>query len=206
MNSDPNMLQRYAPAERVNHWVVAICFVLLALSGLALFHPMFWPLTALFGGGVWTRILHPYIGLLIALSFIGLYFRFRSSNLMTKNDREWLKHSGEVISGDEHNLPEQGKFNAGQKLIFKLSALFIVLLFLSGLMMWRAYYTLPVELIRIAVVVHAASAALMIALILVHIYAAIWVKGSFGAMGQGVVSRAWARQHHRAWYRQMTGK
>jgi formate dehydrogenase subunit gamma len=206
MNSDPNMLQRFTPAERVNHWVVAICFVLLALSGLALFHPMFWPLTALFGGGVWTRILHPYIGLLIALSFIGLYFRFRSDNVMTPNDREWLSRGKEVISGNERNLPEQGKFNAGQKLLFKLSALFIVLLLLSGLVMWRAYYTLPVELIRIAVVVHAASAALMIALILIHIYAAIWVKGSFGAMGFGLVSRAWARQHHRAWYRQLTGK
>jgi len=206
MNRDPDMLQRYTAPERVNHWVVAICFILLALSGLALFHPMFWPLTALFGGGVWARIIHPYIGLLMSLSFIGLYFRFHSLNLMTSADREWLKHTRDMLNGDEHKLPEQGKFNAGQKLVFKIAAILMVLLFISGLIMWRSYYTLPVEMVRIGAVIHAASAALMIALILIHIYAAIWVKGTFGAMGSGIVSRAWARQHHRAWYRDMTGK
>jgi formate dehydrogenase subunit gamma len=45
--------------------------VLLALSGLALFHPaMFW-LTALFGGGQWTRILHPFIGVVIVRAIRG---------------------------------------------------------------------------------------------------------------------------------------
>lgn len=206
MKRDPHMLQRYTAPERINHWVVAICFVLLALSGLALFHPMFWPLVDLFGGGVWTRIIHPYIGLLMAFSFIGLFFRFRKNNLMMDEDREWLKNTRAMLNGDEHNLPETGKFNAGQKLIFKSSAVLLLLLFLSGLALWRSYFNLPVDLVRVAAVVHAASAALMIALIMIHIYAAIWVKGSFGAMGSGYVSRAWARQHHRKWYREMTGK
>jgi formate dehydrogenase subunit gamma len=34
-------IQRYTARERSNHWVVAIAFVLAALSGLALFHPAF---------------------------------------------------------------------------------------------------------------------------------------------------------------------
>ena len=206
MNRDPTMLQRYSSPERINHWVVAICFVLLALTGLALFHPVFWPLTDLFGGGTWTRIIHPFIGLLMTLSFIGLYTRFRPHNHMTSTDREWLKHVGEMLKGDESKLPEQGKFNAGQKMVFKLAGILVVLLLISGLAMWRSYYNLPVDLVRIAAVVHAASAWLLIVTIIVHIYAAIWVKGTFGAMGSGKVSRAWARQHHRAWYREMTGK
>ncbi len=206
MSHEPNLLQRFTAPERINHWVVAISFVLLALSGLAFFHPLFWPLTSLFGGGTWTRILHPFIGLLMAFSFVGLYFRFRKYNKITDDDREWLKHTRQVLSGDERNLPEQGKFNAGQKLVFKSSAIFLVLLLISGLALWRSYFALPVEMVRIAAVVHAAAAALMIAVIMLHIYAAIWVKGSFGAMGSGKVSRAWARQHHRRWYRDMTGK
>ena len=32
-------IQRYTDRERMNHWVVAIAFVLAALSGLALFPP-----------------------------------------------------------------------------------------------------------------------------------------------------------------------
>jgi formate dehydrogenase subunit gamma len=43
-------------------------------------------------------------------------------------------------------------------------------------------------------------------LIMVHVYAAIWTKGTIRAMWYGTVTRAWAKQHHRAWYRQMTGK
>lgn len=206
MNHDPHMLQRYSPPERVNHWVVAISFILLALSGLAFFHPLFWPLTDILGGGTWSRILHPFIGVLMGLSFTGLFFRFRKYNRMTDDDREWLKHSTEVISGDESHLPEQGKFNAGQKLVFWSAAVLLVLLLLSGLMLWRAYIHMPVDVVRIAAVVHAASATLLIAIIFIHVYAAIWVKGSFGAMGSGRVSRAWARQHHRRWYREMTGK
>ncbi|HEY0634227.1 MAG TPA: formate dehydrogenase subunit gamma [Gammaproteobacteria bacterium] len=206
MSHEPNLLQRFSAPERINHWVVAISFVLLALSGLAFFHPLFWPLTSLLGGGVWSRILHPFIGLLMAFSFLGLFFRFRKYNKMTDDDREWLKHARQVLNGDEHNLPEQGKFNAGQKLVFWGSALLLVLLLISGLVLWRAYFTPPVEVVRIAAVIHAASATLMIAIIIIHVYAAIWVKGSFAAMGSGKVSRAWARQHHRRWYRDMTGK
>ena len=51
-----NQIVRYEPATRINHWIVAISFVLLALSGLALFHPALFWLTDLFGGGSWTRI------------------------------------------------------------------------------------------------------------------------------------------------------
>jgi formate dehydrogenase subunit gamma len=200
------MLQRYSTPERINHWVVAISFILLALSGLAFFHPLFWPLTDLFGGGTWARIFHPFIGLLMALSFIGLYIRFNKYNRITNDDREWLKHASEVIKGDESHLPEQGKFNAGQKLVFWSAEVLMVLLLISGGFLWRAYVHMPVELVRIAAVVHAASATLLIAIIIIHVYAAIWVKGSFGAMGGGKVSRAWARQHHRRWYRDMTGK
>jgi formate dehydrogenase subunit gamma len=45
----------------------------------------------------------------------------------------------------------------------------------------------------------------MIALIMLHIYAAIWTKESIDAMLYGNVRRAWAKQHHPAWFRQMTG-
>jgi len=54
MIRDPKDLQRYTASERANHWLVGIAFILLALSGLALFHPLFWPLTNLFGGGTST--------------------------------------------------------------------------------------------------------------------------------------------------------
>ena len=206
MIRDPKDLKRYEPSERANHWVVGMSFILLALSGLAFFHPAYFPLTQLFGGPTWTRILHPYFGVLMALSFLSIFIRFRRLNLMTPADREWLAQARQMVDGDDHNMPEQGKYNGGQKVLFWALALCMLLMTLSGLAMWRAWFELPVDIVRLASVVHAATAAFMIALIMVHIYAAVWVKGTIRAMWYGTVTRAWAKQHHRGWYRQVTGR
>ena len=88
MIRDPKDLQRYDAGERANHWVVGISFILLALSGLAFFHPAFFPLTQLFGGGTWARILHPYIGVFMAFFFVLLFLRFHKLNKMTDADRD----------------------------------------------------------------------------------------------------------------------
>lgn len=206
MIRDPKDLNRYTASERANHWVVGISFILLALSGLALFHPLFWPLTQLFGGGVWSRILHPFIGVLMALAFVSMFLRFRALNAMTPTDWEWVKRAGEMVAGDDHNMPRQGKYNGGQKLMFWALAACMLLLTVSGIVMWHAYFVLPVGMVRFGAVIHAAAAAFMIGFIVVHVYAAIWVKGTLRAMWYGTVTRAWAKQHHREWYRQVTGK
>ena len=206
MIRDPNDLPRYTASERVTHWGVGICFILLALSGLAFFHPWFWPLVNLFGGGTWARILHPYIGVLMAAFFIALFVMFQPHNRMNPHDREWLNRIGEMVDGDDHNMPEQGKYNGGQKLLFWIFTASIALLLLSGILMWRAYFDLPALPVRIAAVVHSAVAAVMIGFVIVHIYTAIWVKGTIRAMWYGTVTRPWAYQHHRAWYRQVTGR
>ena len=206
MIRDPKDLQRYTAAERANHWVTGICFILLMLSGLAFFHPAFYPLTLLFGGGVWARILHPFIGVILALAFVMMFFRFWRLNLMTHTDMQWLLRIREMIDGNDHNMPEQGKYNGGQKIVFWGMAVCIPALVCSGLVMWRSYFDFPVELVRVAVVVHAAAAIVMIMIAIVHVYAAIWTKNTIRAMWYGTVTRAWAKQHHRAWYRQMTGR
>ena len=118
MIRDPKDLKRYTASERANHWVVGICFILLALSGLAFFHPALFPLTQLFGGGAWTRILHPYIGVVMALSFLVMALRFAKLTIMAPRDYEWRKNVDKMIDGDDHNMPEQGKYNGGQKLLF----------------------------------------------------------------------------------------
>ena len=206
MIRDPKDLKRYTASERANHWVVGMCFILLALSGLAFFHPAFFPLTQFFGGPVWARILHPFIGILMAVSFVSIFLRFRKLNLMTATDVEWLKRSREMVTGDDHNMPEQGKYNGGQKMLCWVLAIGMLLMTVSGILIWRAYFHFDITLVRLGAVVHAGMAAVMIALIFVHVYAAIWVKGTIRAMWYGTVTRAWAKQHHRAWYRQVTGK
>ncbi len=205
MRRNPRDLQRYTASERLNHWIVGICFILLALSGLAFFHPAFYPLVQLLGGGPWARILHPYIGVVMFLFFLVMIVRFAALNLIERRDLEWLKNVGKMVDGDDHDMPEQGKYNGGQKLVFWGFLLCMLLLIASGVMMWRAWLTLPVDLVRLASVVHAAIAVVMLLIFVLHVYAAIWTRGTIRAMLYGTVTRAWAKQHHRGWYRKMTG-
>ena len=59
---------------------------------------------------------------------------------------------------------------------------------------------------RLAAVAHALCAVGAILIWIVHVYAAIWVKGTLRAMTQGTVSGGWAWKHHRKWFRQEVGK
>jgi formate dehydrogenase subunit gamma len=140
-HDDPNLIVRYSPNERTNHWITAITFVLLALSGLALFHPsMFW-LTALFGGGQWTRILHPFVGVVMFVSFLILALRFWHHNYLDKSDIQWLMQIDDVLANQEDKLPEIGRYNAGQKLLFFVMVACLVLLLASGIVIWRRYFS-----------------------------------------------------------------
>lgn len=203
MNGNENQdLQRYNANERSNHWAVALLFVLAALSGLALFHPALFWLTNLFGGGPWTRILHPFIGVAMMLFFLRLAFRFAGRNRFKAHDRQWLSQWRDVISNQEENLPRIGKYNAGQKLLFWVLVISMLALLFSGIVIWREYFSdfFGIGMIRFASLLHAFAAFVLITSIIVHVYAAIWVKGSVGAMTSGKVSRAWARKHHALWY------
>jgi formate dehydrogenase subunit gamma len=201
-----NRIVRYTADVRINHWIVAISFVLLALSGLALFHPSLFWLTNLFGGGPWTRILHPFIGCIMVAVFYLLGVKMWRDNYLQPRDWIWLRKIKDVVNNREENLPEVGRYNAGQKLLFFTMVGCLVALFLSGIVIWRVYFSalFSVGLIRLASLLHAFCAFVLICAIIVHIYAAIWVKGSIRAMTRGGVSAGWAWKHHRAWFREVT--
>jgi formate dehydrogenase subunit gamma len=205
MNND-DLIERYKPADRANHWLTAITMILLTLSGLALFHPAFFWLTNLFGGGPWTRILHPYIGVVMAVSFYFLAHRFFADNLMTTADWQWMRQLRDVITNHDERLPEVGRYNAGQKLLFWVMIATLLLLFLSGIVIWQPWFApwFSIGAHRVAAVTHALAAFVLIAGTIVHIYAAFWVRGTIHAMTRGTVTRAWARFHHPGWYRQVT--
>lgn len=201
-------IKRYSPGERTNHWIIAFTFILLALSGLALFHPSMYWLSNLFGGGPWTRILHPIIGVVMFVCFVVFAGHMWRQNMMTKADRQWLRQLNDVVENREEKLPEVGKYNAGQKLLFYVLVLCMLGLFASGIVIWREYFAFyfAIWVVRIASVVHAVSALVMICAIIVHIYAGIWVKGSLTAMLRGHVTAGWAWKHHRAWFREQVKK
>lgn len=196
------LIERYRDGDRMNHWATAILFVLAALSGLALFHPSLFFFSHLFGGGSWTRILHPFMGLLMVLLFIGLFFRFRRENRITAEDRAWKAQMGRMMRGDKTSMPPVGKYNYGQKLVFWVFVLSLLVLLVTGFMFWRPWFApaFPIIAIRIAALLHAIAAFGLVLAVIVHVYAAIWIKGSMRAMTRGTVTEAWARHHHPLWH------
>ena len=185
-------LHRYSDRTRINHWAVALLFLCAGLSGLAFFHPALFPLTLLFGGAPWTRVLHPFFGVLMVLGFVFLFAQVWRENLWKPRDTAWMKAAPQLIkTGDEASMPPVGKYNAGQKLVF-----------------WQPWFAdfFPILARRVAVVVHAASATLLVLSVIAHVYAAIWVKGTMRAMTRGTVTESWARRNHPLWYREMSGE
>ena len=198
-------LQRYNAGQRSNHWATVTCFVLAAVSGFALFHPALFWLTALVGGPQWARILHPYLGIAMFVLFLGLFLAFVGANIWRKEDSAWLGSAGKLVSeGNAAHMPPVGKYNGGQKLVFWLFALCLIVLLVTGALFWQAWFapSVPIWLQRIAVVLHALAAFGLVLTVIVHAYAAIWVKGTVQAMTRGTVSAGWARHHHPLWYRE----
>jgi formate dehydrogenase subunit gamma len=202
------MIQRYLDRTRLNHWAVALLFICAGMSGLAMFHPALFFFSALFGGGPWTRILHPFFGVLTVLGFVFLFLQVWRDNFWTPGDTAWIRHSPDLLKGDEEDMPPVGKYNGGQKLLFWIFGISLVLLLATGFMFWRPWFAdfFPIVVRRVAVLVHAMFAVVLILGVIVHIYAAIWVKGSIQAMTRGIVTENWARRHHLLWYREIDGK
>ncbi len=203
-------VRRYSGSARINHWIVAISFVLLLLSGLSLFHPTFYPLSALFGGLQIAREVHPWIGLVLAVGFLGLFIRFFSQNLPETTDFVWLARLRHVLRARDDYLPEVGKYNAGQKFVFWSQFVLVGVLLVTGIGLWDqglAYaeglfgFKATIDQQRWAALLHSSAAVLAIAIWIVHVYAAIWVRGTISGMTRGTVTGGWGWRHHRKWLR-----
>jgi formate dehydrogenase subunit gamma len=204
----PVEVSRYAGFTRANHWLTAACAAVLLLSGFAFFHPSLYWLTWLFGSGQFARWLHPIVGVVMALSFLGLFVQMWRLNIPRAEDAEWVRHGKDVIKANDDALPELGKYNAGQKLVFWGMAALILAMLVTGVMMWEQYFpdlvSIPVR--RVALVVHATCAVLMLLLLVLHVYAAIWTRGTLRAMTRGTVTGGWAWRHHRKWLRELAAR
>lgn len=194
---------RNATATRINHWITAACFVLLMLSGLSMFHPLLYWLSNLFGSGQWARAVHPWIGLVLVVSYTGMIVQFWRDNLWTRDDLDWMLAIRRVLANEEEGVPEVARFNAGQKFVFWSMALLIPVLLFTGILIWDYYFETfsSIETQRAALLIHSLAAIAAIIIWVIHVYAAIWVRGSMRAMTQGWVTPAWAWRHHRKWFR-----
>jgi len=203
------LIRRYSLAERANHWLGALAYTYLLITGLAFWSPYLYWLAAVVGGGPTARFWHPWLGLVFSVSFLWTSKEWLRDMQIDSSDRAWSKAIGNYIRNEDAKLPPVGRFNYGQKLFFWGIFYSVILLLLSGIALWYTE-SLPwnLRILRYAaILIHASVALISIGLVLIHVYmSAILEKGSLGSMIHGYVTSAWAWTFHRTWYYEVTGR
>jgi formate dehydrogenase subunit gamma len=201
------LIERFTPFERSAHWVNAIAFVVLAVSGIVMAWGKYVLLPVLGGTlfGWLTYALknaHNFAGPLFSVSLVIVIVTFVRDNLPRKGDLGWLLRFGGLLGA--HEVPSH-RFNAAEKLLFWGGVFLLGLIVAaSGLVLDKVFPTL-LEYTRgqmqVAHMIHAVAATLMMAAFMGHIYiGTIGMKGAYGAMRTGYVDEGWAREHHELWY------
>jgi formate dehydrogenase subunit gamma len=200
---------RYAFHERAWHWVAGFSYIYLLLTGLAFWTPWLFWIAILLGGGQVSRMLHPWFGLIFAVAVSAMYVMWHSQMGIKQIDKDWFNSVGYYIRNEDDKMPPAGRYNAGQKSLFWGFVICMVLMLLSGLVLWFPEY-IPWNLryLRyIAVLTHASAALLTIGLFLIHVYMGVFAeRGAFGSVIRGDVSLQFARRYHPGWYEEITGQ
>jgi formate dehydrogenase subunit gamma len=204
--STDERIARFSFAERAVHWMAAISFLYAAFTGLALWTPYLFWLAGVFGGGSAARAAHPWAGVIFALA-LGAMFRLWARQMrLDADDHRWLRDAHRYAVHEEAGLPEAGRFNAGQKMLFWTQSLATLALVATGVVLWFPEW-MPRAPRLAAVLIHPLAAVVSLGAISVHIYmGTAAVPEAFRGMIQGWVRPGWAASHHPKWHREVTRK
>ena len=215
-------VSRFNIVDRTTHWLMAISFIVLAISGLNLLYgrSLFIPLIgheAFAAIASFTKYAHNYVAFAFMLSLAVSLVLWVKNNIPNRVDVEWFKQLG----GLRGHAPAK-KFNAGQKVLFWLVMLMGLSVSLSGWALLFPFQTTlfadtfelfgfgPVSAIQeqqYAQAWHTIVSVLYVVMIFAHIYiGTVGMEGAFRAMGRGKVDYNWAREHHGLWVEELEAK
>lgn len=193
---------RFKAFERFSHWLTAVSFVILGLTGLnitfgkILLLPLVGPETFTDISQI-AKYLHNFTSFAFVAGLVLISVIFFRDNLLAKVDVEWVKQGGGFIKSKH---APAGRFNLGEKMVYWLSVAAGIAVSATGFLLLFPFYGTDIADMQLAQVAHAVVAMLFIALILAHIYiGTLGMEGAFEAMGTGEVDLNWAREHHDRW-------
>jgi len=198
------LIRRFSAADRHAHWLMAICWVVLAITGLILSlgktvllpvlgYPVFAWVASM------AKTLHNFTGPILVVAVPWLFVRFIRDNGIGIEDLKWLLKLPGLYKG--HFYPSH-RFNAGEKVQFWIALVLIsTVLTVTGLILVFPNIGQGRATMQISSTIHMIAAYLSIAISLLHIYlGTIGVTGAFSGMRYGYVDEAWAKHHHELWY------
>jgi len=196
---------RFKAFERYSHWLTAVSFVVLGLTGLNITFgkivllPVVGPDTFSDISQV-AKYVHNFTSFSFVVGLVLITLLFFRDNFFGKVDVEWLKQGGGFI---KNKHAPAGRFNLGEKLVYWLSVAAGIAVSVSGFLLLFPFYGTEIAEMQLTQVVHAVVAVLFVALILAHIYiGTLGMEGAFEAMGTGEVDLNWAKEHHDRWLAQ----
>jgi formate dehydrogenase subunit gamma len=194
-------LLRYTFFERFLHWVVAITFVALLLSGLALAYPRLAWLSGLFGGGQTMRAAHPWIGVVFTAGLLLMLGIWARGMWLDRADWAWFRKIGEYARRGDVDV-DSGRWNGGQKGYFWASLVAGIILLLTGIVLWFPSIA-GTGVHQLSRLTHHVFFLFMVGGFIVHVLlSAFLFTGTLVGMTSGRVTRAWAAWHHPRWYRE----
>lgn len=203
-------VKRFGLLERATHWMTAVSFIGLALTGLAIAFgkTLIKPFGEAALGAVGWIATWGHIMLFppFALGIVLMAVMWAGRNLPERRDLHWLRVAGGMFS-DGGPTPPAGKFNAGQKLVFWSAILGGLVMVASGVTLMFPFFWADVGTLGWAMLAHAIAGLLLIAIFVAHIYiGSVGMQGAFWAMWTGRVDRNWAEEHHALWLEQIEAR
>jgi formate dehydrogenase subunit gamma len=193
---------RFSVFERFSHWLTAVSFVLLGLTGLNITFGKFVLLPVIgpeaFSDFAQTaKYVHNFVSFSFVLGLVLIVALWLKDNIPKKVDIDWVKQGGGFIKSKH---APAGRFNAGEKLVFWFALGAGLAVIVSGYLLLFPFYVVNIAGMQTAQVIHAVVAVLFVAVILAHIYiGTLGMEGAFEAMGTGEVDLNWAKEHHDQW-------
>jgi len=198
-------LLRFTLNQRTIHWVVAILFVILGLTGIiqllgrTLLIPVmgnseFSSIAAL------SKILHDYLGPVFAIALIFMLFSFIKGNLFKLKDINWLLNGGGMLG--KH--ASAGRYNAAEKLWFWLAMFGGAAIIVSGLVLNFPIFDQSRQIMGLYLIIHAIASVIVLAVAFGHIYmGTVAMEGALESMTTGYCDTNWAKAHHDEWYEEV---
>ncbi|MDH3581149.1 MAG: formate dehydrogenase subunit gamma [Hyphomicrobiales bacterium] len=206
---------RFADLERTGHWLLAVSFIILAITGLNITYGKYFLLpvigksafASLAAGGKW---LHNYVAFAFMAGLVTILVLWIKENFPNAHDLKWLAQTGGMFQKGVH--PPAKKFNAGQKILFWLVIWGGLGLSLTGIALMFPFQIdfpggmEPIQQMQFMTTWHAIIALVLIIVVIAHIYiGTIGMEGAFDAMGTGKVDQNWAKEHHSIWAEEVVG-
>jgi formate dehydrogenase subunit gamma len=195
------VVERYPRQVRILHWVNALAWIVLFVTGWFFFVDQFGPAAS---GGI-SGVLHR-IAAVIMVGWAVLFFLGNPKSAISgilealkwgKDDIGWLKAAiPYYFFGKDEAMPPQEHMNTGQKMWWLVTLAFGVLMIVTGALMWFVAAT------PILGILHDVGFIVLFSFGMLHMFLSLHPKmsGIFWSMWNGNVSAKYAESHHKKWY------